>query len=352
MKLTPAIRKACESAFSPNTTVHVSHFLFHFPDEIIGPEETWRVVNEASGNELAALIQNPKISDKVLEQLYERKGPFADMPEERWQRLVYMSASNERLATEHEYEDSPDMGHYRIHKAIFGLLETAPVNYHWLRTLYHLLDHLDFKQVCSPERIDQVLARWSTLPARKEKENLLEGYFTTLNVRDEFRCLIAALYGRGFVDKKFVIHGDRDADDVALRCAYYGKRDLTAKDIAAGHKKDGDVFTFAATLNSSVHHGKQLRQLMEDEYLHGGTAQRWLKYDEQLRKKWPNLPRVSAEFPAETETKTPDVVAVQTAIAELQKGLTALTTRVSELRQLMIVGVIILGILIYLRSKY
>jgi hypothetical protein len=201
--------------FLSNSTVQVCHFLVHFPDRIIGPEETRRVVNEASDNEVAALIQNPKVWDDLLEALYQRKGPFADTPEERWQQLIHMSASNARLVTEYEYSDSPDTGHYSIHKAIFGLLETAPVNLLSLRTLYHLLDKLDFQQVHAPERIDHVLGRWAKLPAPKEDSHG-KGYFTSLNIRDEFRCLIAALYGRGYVDKKIVVLGNRDADDVAL----------------------------------------------------------------------------------------------------------------------------------------
>lgn len=246
--------------FLSNATITVAHFLVHFPDQIIGPEETLRVVNEASDNEVAAFIQNPKISDKLLEWLYERKGPFADTPEERWQRLIYMSASNARLVTNHDSPDGPDMGHYRIHKSIFGLLETAPVNYRWLRVLYHLLDKSDFQHAHTAERIDHVLARWAQLPISKE-DSLGEGYFTMLNIRDEFRCLIAALHGRGFAEKKMVLHGDRNADDVALRCAYYAKANLSAKDMKAGHKKDGGVFTFAAMLNPLVHQKRELRQL-------------------------------------------------------------------------------------------
>jgi hypothetical protein len=62
------------------------------------------------------------------------------------------------------------------------------------------------------------------------------------------------------------------------------------------------------------------------------------------------LPPVSGELPVETVTKPPD--ATQSSITELQKGLATLTTRVSELRQLVIMGAIILAILIYFRLKY
>lgn len=336
-----------------NSTAPAAHFSFQFPIEIIGSEEIRRIVNDASSSEVAALIQNPKVSDRLLEALYKHQGAFADTPEERWCQLVFLSASNARIVTDNPGDDMPDMGHYGIHKSIFELLETAPVNYRWLRTLYHLLDHLDFLQVHPAERIDHVLGRWAQLPTSKEKGSLEEGYFTALNIRDEFRCLIAALYGRGYAKNKTVLHGNRDAEDVALRCAYYAKGDLTTKDMAAGYKKDGAVFTFAAMLNSRVHQRSELRQLMEEEYLGGDMAQRWLKYDEQLRKERPySVPPVSAELPIETAPKTPDAAATQSSITELQKGLTTLARRVSELRQLVIVAAIILGLLIYFRFRY
>ncbi len=231
-----------------NITAPATNLFLRFPDEIIGPDETRRIVNNASDDEITALIQNPRVSENLLEALYKREGPFTDTPEEQWRKLIYMSASNARIATEYEYDNSPDMGHYGIHKSIFELLEAAPVDYHWLRTLYHLLDHLDFQQVHVPERIDHVLGRWAQLPISKEKDSLQEGYFTNLNIRDEFRCLIAALYGRGFAKNKIVLYGDRDADDIALRCAYYAKGNLTPKDMEAGHEKTAGRFHLCSTL--------------------------------------------------------------------------------------------------------
>jgi hypothetical protein len=80
-------------------------------------------------------------------------------------------------------------------------------------------------------------------------------------------------------------------------------------------------------------------------------ARRWLQYDEQVRKACPNsTPPVSEELSIETVTNPPDVV--RSSITELQKGLAMLTTPVSELRQLMIAGVIILAVLIYFHLRY
>ena len=271
--------------------------------------------------------------------------------QQRWLQLLHISASNARLATRHS---EPDFGYYDIHKAIFGLLETAPIKHHWCDALYGFLTRLDFQHVHHPERIDHVLARWARLPTLDEKDSLREGNIVGLSRKDELRCLIATLYGG---------EGQRDAADIALRCAYYAKGYLTVKDMEAGYEKDGDVFTFAANLNTQTHWNRDLRRLMEEKYLNrtitgedyfdgeitrGWLRGRWRWYDEQLQKKWPNLiPPVSQELATEPTSKALDTVrsSIVELQKELQKGLTTL------LRALVIAGAIILAILIYLRSK-
>ncbi|MBM3543533.1 MAG: hypothetical protein FJX44_03360 [Alphaproteobacteria bacterium] len=122
-------------------------------------------------------------------------------------------------------------------------LETVLVkrNQHWIWPLYDLLDTLAREQVAIPDKIDHVLARWATLDDRSDGKPI-EGRFTSLPIKDEFRCLVAALYGRGFVNNAFVLHGSANAKDVALRCAYYGKGDITPNEMKAGYKRDKEVF--------------------------------------------------------------------------------------------------------------
>jgi hypothetical protein len=191
---------------------------------------------------------------------------------------------------------------------------------------------LNPQYVHSPENLDHVLKRWAQLPVAEKQETSNDGYFTSLPLRDEFRCLIAALYGRGFDAKKTVsvYFGKPDADDVAIRCAYYARGQRRAKEMAAGYEKDGTVFTFAATLNANVRALGNLRKLMEEDYLNldDQMTRRWLKYDEQVRKARPNTPPVSQELLTEIVAKPID--ATRSSITELQGQLTTLTTRVAE----------------------
>jgi hypothetical protein len=137
-----------------------------FPTAFIGLVELQRILSEGERDEVEALICNPTISEELLEELYRHTGAFAELPNERWRQVVAQSARNERLNTDESdlnpTMDHPDMEHYRIHQAIFHLLETAPVEETWVTVLHHFLDHLDHDQVAFPERTDHVLSRWKS----------------------------------------------------------------------------------------------------------------------------------------------------------------------------------------------
>jgi hypothetical protein len=109
-----------------------------------------------------------------------------------------------------------------IQKAIFRLLETAPVKPSWVSTLHHyLLEALNPDQVAEveSERVRDVLERWSQVEVTDYKGRREEGWYTSLSAVDEFRSLIGALYGK---DRDRLIHCKPTAQDVAERCAYYG----------------------------------------------------------------------------------------------------------------------------------
>jgi hypothetical protein len=268
-----------------NRSVVAAHWVRDFPRQLIGPEEVQRVLAAGEDAEAEALICNPSVSDDLLEELYGHTGAFATLAEERWNHLVYLSRKNERLVTKEDSDDMPDMGHRGIHRAIFRLLEIAPVHNHWLHVLYGLLDQLDFQQVAHPETIEAVLSRWAKLDGK------MEGYFTSLSLKDEFRCLIAALYGRTFSNNKSAVQGSPSAKDVAMRCAYYGNAQLSAQEMKAGYKRDQGVYVFAAMYNANLFSDSKLRKLFEEDQLgwDGDLLARYLKNFELVRKKRPYL---------------------------------------------------------------
>jgi hypothetical protein len=263
----------------------------HWVFRLIGPEEIHRVLAAGDDAEAEALICNPSISDRLLEELYGRTEAFATLPEKRWADLIYLSRKNERLVTNEDDDYSPDIGHRAIHRAIFRLLEIAPVEKHWLHVLRALLDQLDFQQVAQPEKIKTVLSRWAQLDDADHNGKPLEGYLTSLSLKDEFRCLVAALYGRTWSNSKFAVQGSPSAKDVAMRCAYYGNAELSGREMKAGYKRDLGVYLFATMYNGNVFSNSKLRKLFEEEQLgwDGDLSVRYLKNFELVRKERPYL---------------------------------------------------------------
>jgi hypothetical protein len=77
---------------------------------------------------------------------------------------------------------------------------------------------LDFRHVADSQNLDGVLSHWAAMPDKTRDGEPFEGYYTNVGLKDEFRCLIAALYGR-----RLSKHGSANASDVTARCQFYGK---------------------------------------------------------------------------------------------------------------------------------
>jgi hypothetical protein len=337
-----------------NQSVPAAHFVFDFPRDLIGPEEIQRVLAAGEDAEAEALICNPSVSDRLLEELYKRTGAFATLAEERWSSLVYLSRKNKRLVTNEDSDDGPDMGHYGIHHAIFRLLEIAPVEKRWLHHLYALLDQLDFLQVAHPETIETALSRWAQLDDRGHDGKPLEGYFTSLSLKDEFRCLIAALYGRTWSNNKSAVQGSPSSRDVAMRCAYYGNAELSVSAMKAGFARDRGVYIFATMYNDNLFSNHKLRKLFEEEQLAGSDlTARYLKNFELKRKKWPFLETFVPSDVREEAAPTKEGAVDEKAIARAaERGLdAALHKYTAEIfRSIYKVMFVIVGV--YLVYKY
>jgi hypothetical protein len=332
----------------------VAYWSFDFPRRLIGPEEIQRIVAAGDDAEAEALICNPSVSDRLLEELYERTGPFATLAKERWGELIYLSRKNERLVRKEDSDDMPDMGHYGIHHAMFRLLEIAPIEKRWLHDLYALLDQLDFLQVAHPETIETALSRWAQLDDSGHDGKPLEGYFTSLSLKDEFRCLIAALYGRTWSNNKSAVQGSPSSRDVAMRCAYYGNAELSASAMKAGFARDRGVYVFAVMYNDNLFSNHKLRKLFEEEQLAGSDlTARYLKNFELKRKKWPFLESFLSSDVREEVAPTKEGSVDNSAIARaVERGLdAALHKYTAEIfRSIYKVMFVILGI--YLVYKY
>jgi hypothetical protein len=330
-----------------NQVVTRAHFLVDFPEGLIGADETRRILAQGTDHEIMALLRNPSLSAKLLEALYSRTGLLASIDEERWSRLVSVSSKNERINTEIDYHDSPDMEHYSIHKAIFRLLGIAPLEPAWLHVCYNLLVDLDFQQTATVENIDGVLARWTQIEDRGSDGQPFEGHYTSLPLKDELRCLIAAMYGHGFTKSKTILHGHANANDIALRCAFYGKGEITAKDMKAGYKRDKDVYAFAVLFNSRLYSRSDLRTLYEEEHVSGHLHYLFERNVGLVKKRWNEIDKRDIEEPEAQDDTTKRLSAIETTTDTLTKSVAALAKELADIKYLVVIIAIALAILIY-----
>jgi len=300
-------RQGLRLAVLANETIDSKGFLSRFPENTIGGAELAFVLTSSDWIEAETLILNPTVADDVLLALYRGNKFCEGIDEDRRLELVSISGRNERLHTRKDDEHGPDMGHYYLHKAIFAMLSTVPTSHKWLWSLSYLLKQLDPEQVSNEQSIDAVLERWILDENGEEERPTDRDKYTEtgLSERAEFRCLIAALYGKSYGKKEVAIHGMADAADVARRCAYYGNAKLDVKAIAEGHEKDGEAFVFAAINNDDVLMNKQQRKIFEEQCLNGSHLHRYQQRCEQLHKRWKWFdPRPTAEWMVEEDAET------------------------------------------------
>lgn len=326
-----------------NQVVPVVHPVFDYPAQLIGASEMHRLITAGDDAEVSALARNPKVSDRFLEALYLRFGPFAEIDEKRWCILIAASSKNERLKTCEDDESGPDLGHYSIQKAIFTLLETAPLDLLWVRVLYNLLLNQNLRYVAKPEKLDSVLNRWATMSDKtRDGKKVVEGYYTNLSLRDEFRCLIAALYG--FSAGKMIQGGSVNSTDVALRCAFYGNGELTKKDMGAGYKRDKGAYLLAALFNERIYSQPELKQYFEDEQITFSDLEP--RYQENL--KLMGRPRIMGAARQTTENKADTrLTNIETITRNLTQKLNGLTAELKDMKRLLFIAAIVVCVLIY-----
>jgi hypothetical protein len=269
-----------------NAAIQKVHFIFDFPRELIGDDELKRILMESEYGLAETLVRNPEVSDQLLEQLYKREGAFANVPDQRLANLVHSSRENERINTNNDDDFGPDLGHYRIHSAILQLVETAPVNPLWRTVLFDLLNTLNPLHLARTERLQDILQRWKSLDVKdRSGENSVGLFAENVSMTDEFRCVIASLYGRALKDNE--LRAASKSQDVAMRAAYYGSSNFTVKEMRTSFERDGSAFILAAIRNLSILSGREQRQVFEEEMLNRDFSFHYGRFIDMFRKDYP-----------------------------------------------------------------
>lgn len=315
--------------------------------------ELRRLAADGEPDELTLLLRNPECHE-LLEALFAREAPFEGVSDERWRLLVASSVGNPSLNRDESSIDGPDLSAWGVHKALFRLLTLAPVEAEWVRTLHSLLLEVNPARTHAPDSEQAVLdtiARWQGVTVTRAFSNReQEGYYTTLPLADEFRCLIAALYGSIFADGKSTRVGAPDSEDVALRCAYYGHAEMKVAAMQAAHKKDDVTFTFAAMFNNSLLLNKECRAELES-YVPGDMQWLYRKRCTQLHDqyRWFDVRPVSESFDIEETDADEAAGQALTDLRALPGQMTELKSRLASLAKTAFWGMVIVAILVVWR---
>ena len=322
-----------------------------FPIEIIGDDELKRILtSDEDERDIGALLANPRISDKLLEELFARQGLFSDLPDERWLRLLVYAVDNKRIITCEDDSEGPDMGHYSIQKSILTLLRVAPATPPFMQVIYRLLSFLDPQQTHGDGDLEPILARWGAVENKTSKGEDREGYYTGLTFNEEFRCLIAVLYGRSYANNETKIAGSADASDPVLRASYYANTKLSEKGMEAANGKDGPLFIFASLWNTSLFHDKKLRSLFEEKYLTGAFIGLYRQRLLQLKQRWPNMDIEPATdwIKEEIEGSDPTLLVPHSSVS-YDAEFADIKRRFGVLEKNLLWGLVILAVILYFR---
>ena len=358
-----AYKSGLRCACLANSSACFRLFLARPPFSLMSDAELAELARQGDIDECHALLSNAALRDSCLIALYERNGSFSAIDDDRWQQLVVATATNPRLVTEIDYPDAPDLEFMDVHRALFGALGRYQISWNSSWGLYELLVNLNPFLLPPPNSAKEVrtlLGSWQGIAVTGYRGREREGEYTQLSWVDELRCLTASYYGEALeygADGKLVrvSVGDRNAPDVALRCAAYGHGKLTPDQMKSDFERDGLAFTLAALSNIGAFND-QNRKIIEEQFLQGKGLIRL--YDQRCKQFSKQFPRFVVRPLSETGVALTDGIVppeatslteVRAEVSEVQKSLTTLSGTLGRLQAVVLWGLLVLALLVLWR---
>jgi hypothetical protein len=332
-----AHRRGLRVACYANTQLDsfLSHGLLH---ELAAPQTKARILASGALDEMAVLLRNPAVGDEALADLYRKAGPFQKLSDERWRRLVELAADNPRIVAPGDEEHGPDWGFWDIHKALFELVVSAPVTDEWCRVLHRTLVRVHPPTVAIKVPINPTLQKWEAFEAKDYKGDPAEGEFTDLPLAEEFRCIVAAVYGTRLVDSAYERAGTPNSATLPERCAYYAGASLTKKEVAQFSARDGAAFGLAFSFNESAMCSRESREAFEEHA--NNPLPLYRSRMEVIARRWKYLRTVIARWD-EDEDEADDPVGA--SLRRIDQGMTAVAREVRRLWWLLVAGLAVLA---------
>ncbi|KVF49495.1 hypothetical protein WJ14_31545 [Burkholderia cenocepacia] len=319
--------KAVRLAYLANTSA--PNVLLHVEAAGIDGSELRRLALAGDDDELSVFMRNPARRG-LLPAVYERRGPFENIPEERWFQLVRNSVDNPGINVDDSNVHGPDLAAWDMQRAIVCLLRTAPTERGWIYALYSLLLNLNpdnARPLDSQAVFVELMERWKTakVPKMHDSDTDEGGYYSSRPLVEEFCSVMAALYGQVYENNKLGYLGQPDSEDVLRRCAYYGRHEMNGEQITRAQERDDSLFVLAALFNKQLLLKEDRRRQLEDcmptdmQYLYARRCSQL-----QAKYQWFNPGPVTDSVKEEPEEPTP------MADAEMVDKVAALVTNAKE----------------------
>lgn len=330
-----------------------------FPKRVITEDDLAHFLETGDEDEVYALFENKMVDPHLLEDLYSGTGIFESIASGRRRRIVMATTCNKRLTMEQKSEHGPDLSFMGIHRKLHGLLATAPVDISWADTLHHLISSLNPFNLPTPDKsVLPILERWTTMGDDRD------GYYTELKLTDEIRCLMGAMYGAHYdrtdPNYELVIDGSVMSEDVAVRCAFYGKGKLDESTMAVGFQRDGSAYVLAAMNNQTMLLTPKLRIIFEENHLKGDLRYRYRDCCKHLHANYHYFdPRPLSEWLTDAQLEDRDTISNQESVViekfsaqldEIKGKNGEIEKLIGRLKMGLIWGVLILSVLILART--
>lgn len=236
------------------------------PASFLDDEELARIIRDGKEEETEALFLNPAITG-LLNSLFTRTDQFASLEEQRWCRLVWIAAGNERLNIDTSNRHGPDLGAWDIKKSIATLAGMVPVSKLGARALISILErihkHISADSLSQQAEILDRWRKWEYEPESDREFNWSE------DLKSEVLALLGAIIGSyTTTDRagKFSLGWIKNFDsaDLSERCAFYSIEKLSDEQMGRGYQRDTEYFLRSVFVNSSVMWNRAQRNFIDE----------------------------------------------------------------------------------------
>lgn len=213
--------------------------------------ESPNIILSGSGNELDAFFSNAFMPGEILEELYERKGRFKSIDDQRFMLAVARSAHCPRLTAEYDggFDGYAEYSFNKVFTSAWSLAATVPATQKWASVLWSLYGK------CQPpigmDDIPETLARWRIDKPPEREPIQWHNRSYSFNVRMHLAGLIRS-------DGDLV-----DAEDPAMRMAFYKRLNPSSyPNWPEWVGRDGCEFAAAALDNKNLWRSAETRELL------------------------------------------------------------------------------------------